>query len=608
MDDALWSLEAATLSGGTVPRLDGVTLRIRPGVTAVMGCSGAGKTSLLNLLVGFERPDGGAVRHPAPLNGHPLPLYWVPQDGGLWPHLTVREHVEAVAATRTSAGDVADLLGSLDIAERAAAYPDELSAGERSRVAVARALAARPAVIVADEPLAHVDEARSGRYWRVIRDCVAASRASLVFATHCARLVIGEAERVVCLQEGRLLFEGTVEALYRRPATREQAECLGEGNWLEPDEAALWIDGAEPGRRCYRPEHLAVEPARDGALVVRSSHFKGAVADTELHREQGGGARTFHHRPWPGGLRKGMRVMLRALAVLLLVWMAGCGGAAGPELAVREVHYWQMPPDGARIPAPRAAAVGPGGELFVVDTANRVVVFGPDGRPERSWRLPESEAGASEGICLLRDGRLAVTDTHYSRVLIFTATGELVGRFGAYGRGPGEFIYPVGIAQDDEGYLYVAEYGGNDRVQKFTVGGEPVLSFGSFGTGPGQFQRPSGLVWRGGKLYVADAINNRIQVFSDAGEQLGTLGAGGGGASLHFPYDVALGPDGALYVAEYGAGRISKVSLEGRLLGRYGSPGRGEGQFYTPWGLAVGAGRRAFIADTGNRRIVELQL
>ena len=67
-----------------------------------------------------------------------------------------------------------------------------------------------------------------------------------------------------------------------------------------------------------------------------------------------------------------------------------------------------------------------------------------------------------------------------------------------------------------------------------------------------------------------------------------------------------MGRDGTLYVVEYGVGRVSRVSLDGKLLGRFGSAGSGEGEFATPWGIAVDSKMRIRVADTGNRRIVEL--
>jgi DNA-binding beta-propeller fold protein YncE len=115
------------------------------------------------------------------------------------------------------------------------------------------------------------------------------------------------------------------------------------------------------------------------------------------------------------------------------------------------------------------------------------------------------------------------------------------------------------------------------------------------------------LVWRAGKIYAADAFNNRIQVFTDGGKFLEILKASDQPVSLKLPYDLKLGPDDSLYAIEYGAGRVTRLDLNGRLLGRYGTTGNGLGQFATPWGIAVDAQKRIFVADTGNRRVVELE-
>jgi len=607
MGEMLWTLEGVHLPGEHVPRLDAVTLRIRPGTTAVMGCSGAGKTSLLNLLVGFEEPDGGVISRDLPTRGHSLPLYWVPQDGGLWPHLSVREHLEAARPEGGGEAGIAALLDSLDILYKADSYPAELSMGERSRLAVARALMARPAVLVMDEPLVHVDRAKAVRYWEVIRNHVRETGSSLVFATHVAQEVMREAERVICLKEGRVLYEGEVAALYWHPATVEQAECLGVVNWLGPEDGQLWLGKEPDGRSCYRPEHLAIRRSADGPLLVRSAHFMGPIGEVELLHEESGEVRRFYHHPCSDGLHVGDRVVMKVLVILLLILLVGCG-RGDPSIPVKAMRTWQMPASGLTIPAPRAVAIGEGDEVFVLDTAGRVLVFDERGALKRQWRMPQVQAGTPEGICVLKGGRVAVPDTHYHRVILFDQSGRVVGQFGRYGTGPGEFIYPVAVVQDDQGDLYVCEYGSNDRVQKFTPDGEFLLAFGSFGTAPGEFQRPSGMVWHDRRLYVADAINNRIQLFSDTGQFLGVLGAAGRGLSLQFPYDIAMGRDGMLYVAEYGAGRVTKVRPDGQLLGRYGSTGRGEGQFITPWGLAIDSKMRLRIADTGNRRIVEVKL
>ena len=603
--NALWRLDGVSLGEGPSARLAGLSVDIGPGVTAVLGCSGAGKSSLLNLLVGFETPDRGELVATLPVGGHPLPLYWAPQTSGLWPHLTVRRHLLKAAAEADD--DVIDhLLAEFGLEHRADAFPDQLSQGERTRLALCRALASGAAVLVLDEPLASIDPSRSTRYWEAVRRRAAQAGQSIVYATHDPRMVVGEAEDVICLRDGRLIYAGDVDTLYRNAPSREAAECLGEVNWFDPGEYRAWFGNGE-ARACLRPEQVSAEPSDAGRLVVESSRYRGALAEVELRHEGTGERRRVYHRPAAEHLGVGQRVVLKVLALLLLFAVIGCGDGDAPALAVRGIRAWPSPPEGTSIPGPRSLAIGAADVVVALDTVGRVLVFDDAGNLLRKWSMPATARGRPEGVCALRDGRIAVCDTHYHRVLFFDMEGNIVGQFGREGKGEGEFIYPVGIVQDSRENLYVCEYGGNDRVQKFTKDGAFVLAFGRFGTGTRQFQRPSGLAWHAGRIYVADAINNRIQVFADEGAYVGVLG-GDAGLSLHYPYDLALGPDGALYVVEYGAGRVSKVDTDGRLLGRFGRTGRNEGEFATPWGIAVDSKMRLRVADTGNRRIVELRL
>ena len=99
-----------------------------------------------------------------------------------------------------------------------------------------------------------------------------------------------------------------------------------------------------------------------------------------------------------------------------------------------------------------------------------------------------------------------------------------------------------------------------------------------------------------------------MHVFTPEGKLKRMLGLNEQALSeLRFPYDIAIGPDDALYVIEWGAGRFSKMTLDGRWLGRFGSPGSGEQQFRTPWSIAVDSQGRVRVADTENRRVVDLQ-
>ena len=292
--DPLWTLDHVSLAPS---RLRDVSLTLRPGVTAVIGWSGAGKTSLLNVLVGFEKAAGVVQKNAS--------VAWVPQDGGLWPHCTAREHL---AIARPGGDGLDALLAAFDLAARANARPHELSQGEQARLSVARALAAKADVMVMDEPLAHVDPARAGNYWRVIREHLAATGASLVFSTHLPEIALGEAERVVCLSEGRVVHEGAVRELYDAPPTPELMTFLGPGNWLTPDEAALWLGAEIQHPRCFRPEQFEIESAPEGVAVVGEVRFRGPVEEVDLESFDTRARRRFFHRPAGPRLRVGERV------------------------------------------------------------------------------------------------------------------------------------------------------------------------------------------------------------------------------------------------------------------------------------------------------------
>jgi hypothetical protein len=353
---------------------------------------------------------------------------------------------------------------------------------------------------------------------------------------------------------------------------------------------------------------LSVAACADSPLVVQSSRTCGAVAEIELRDENSGAQRRFFHRPQSPAWKRGDRVLLKLLAVLLMcVLSAGCAESnAAPQLPVKKISAWSLPAEGTSIPTPRAIHATESGDIYVLDNAGRVLVYNDQGDLLRRWWMPEYSVGKPEKIVRLRDGRLVVADTHYHRIVFFNDQGEVLEMRGSLGREPGQYIYPVAVVEDEAGNLYVGEYGDNDRVQKYDKQGAFLLEFGKPGTGPGEFLRPSGMLWHEGRIYIVDAFNNRIQVFSEKGELVEVLGDSEG--SLNYPYDICLSPAGELLVVEYGAGRVSKFDLRGRLLGRYGTAGSAEGQFTTPWGMTVDSHSRVFVADTGNRRVVKLEL
>jgi ABC-type lipoprotein export system ATPase subunit len=197
-----------------------VSLALAAGETLVIvGPSGSGKTTLLSLLGGFLTPDRGQVHfdgvelaHAAERERKRLRLTrigFVFQRGLLLDHLSARENVALVPGAaglpRATAHARADaLLARLGLTPRAHLYPPALSAGECQRVALARALVMGPALVLADEPTAHLDRAGGTTVMEELRVLTRAGGAGLVVVTHDLRLA-ALADRVLRLEDGALV-------------------------------------------------------------------------------------------------------------------------------------------------------------------------------------------------------------------------------------------------------------------------------------------------------------------------------------------------------------------------------------------------------------------
>lgn len=229
-----------------------------PGVTALFGRSGAGKTSIANALAGILRPEAGriavggaalfdaAARIDVPR--HRRRVGYVFQEGRLFPHLDVRRNLlfgrrfsrpdpEASAAPEPVLEDVAALLGLEPLLSR---RPGGLSGGERQRVAIGRALLSRPRVLVMDEPLASLDAARKAEilpYLERLRD---QSRVPILYVSHALDEVARLATTIVALSEGRVARLGPAEAVLSDPSAfpllgRQEAGAVLAARLVTPD-------------------------------------------------------------------------------------------------------------------------------------------------------------------------------------------------------------------------------------------------------------------------------------------------------------------------------------------------------------------------------------
>ena len=297
--------------------LTGVDLSVAAeSVTAILGPSGSGKTTLLRLVAGFDRIDRGQIRIGGTTvddgrHGEPPErrrLGYVPQEGALFPHLTVAGNVAFGLSHRRHQRDrVRELLDMVGLAGLERRYPDQLSGGQQQRVALARALATEPTLVLLDEPFSALDASLRASLRTEVRDILRAAGATTVLVTHDQDEALSLADQVAVLRDGRIVQHGPPHELYSAPADPELAGFLGEANVLDavisgPSAATALglVDLAgdpltlEPGaaghhraRVMVRPEQVRVEAATDPGPTTDSPTPDSPARDSpdhEVHR------------------------------------------------------------------------------------------------------------------------------------------------------------------------------------------------------------------------------------------------------------------------------------------------------------------------------------
>jgi iron(III) transport system ATP-binding protein len=281
-------------SYGSTPVLHGVDLKVEPGMlTAILGASGVGKTTLLRAIGGFETVDGGSItldgmvvddgRRRVPSQHRRIG--YVPQDGALFPHLTVRGNVAFALPRRERRGSAADhvldLVGLKDLQHR---YPHQLSGGQQQRVALGRALASQPRLVLLDEPFSSLDASLREEVRAEVLGVLRTTGTTAILVTHDQDEALSSADRVAIMREGRITQEGTPREIYRRPADPETAAFIGTANLVEGTYDGGHVTTAlgqhvlnpaqqtpAPGRVTVliRPEQLQLSPVRPGSLTAR---------------------------------------------------------------------------------------------------------------------------------------------------------------------------------------------------------------------------------------------------------------------------------------------------------------------------------------------------
>ncbi|HLD93497.1 MAG TPA: ABC transporter ATP-binding protein [Anaerolineales bacterium] len=300
------SLEKVSKKFGPTPAVYSLDLGVHKGeILSLLGPSGCGKTTVLRLIAGFERPDSGNIY----LGGRLVAgayVYTPPesrgvgmvfQDYALFPHLSVQENVAfGLKAAQNGSRDrtLASMLSLVGLSARANDFPHELSGGERQRVAVARALAPQPILVLLDEPLSNLDADLRLRMREELRVILRASNATAVFVTHDQEEALYIGDRLAVMNNGRIQQVGTPEEVFHRPTTRFVAQFMGNSDFLPGVVAADGVQteiGLVP-QKVDAPAGISIEfvlraddvrfsPEPGGGSMILARQFRGA---TNLYR------------------------------------------------------------------------------------------------------------------------------------------------------------------------------------------------------------------------------------------------------------------------------------------------------------------------------------
>ena len=236
-------------SFGTKTVLDHVGLEVEDGeFICLLGPSGCGKSTLLRSIAGLENPEGGTIYlgddavfdDKAGINKAPeqRQLGMVFQSFALWPHKSVFENVAyPLKRAKVSKAEirerVREALIMVDLWEHRAAYPGTLSGGQQQRVALARAVVPRPRLLLLDEPLSSLDTNLRAQMRREIRRIQQHLGATAVYVTHDKEDAGGLADRVLVLQDGKIIQQGAPRDVFVAPKTAFVAEFVGFDNFFE---------------------------------------------------------------------------------------------------------------------------------------------------------------------------------------------------------------------------------------------------------------------------------------------------------------------------------------------------------------------------------------
>jgi iron(III) transport system ATP-binding protein len=273
--------------------LDDLSFSLAEGqIAALLGPSGCGKTTLLRSIAGLITPSHGTIRFGKQLvslsslvlPSHKRKLGYVPQEGALFPHLSVAENIAFGLDRSTFTKDqirqtIKEMLTLIELQGFENRMPSQLSGGQQTRVALARALAIKPAIVLLDEPFSALDAELRGDLRSDVIDLLRAQNTTAILVTHDREEALVSADVVALMRQGKIIQQGSPEAVYSAPISLETA--IGTGDALVLDATKL-ADGStahlfnslahtsaiEKGHIVIRPEEIKIDRNLSAATTI----------------------------------------------------------------------------------------------------------------------------------------------------------------------------------------------------------------------------------------------------------------------------------------------------------------------------------------------------
>lgn len=304
------SLEVNALTVHLGPRkvLDELSITIAAGTfTAILGPSGCGKTTLLRAIAGLVSPSSGTIRFGKQLVSvsslvlppHKRRIGYVPQEAALFPHLSVAENIAFALDKESYTKDrrrviVAEMLELIGLSHFGDRMPGELSGGQQTRVALARALAIEPKIVLLDEPFSALDAALRNELREEVSTLLKKRETTALMVTHDREEALVTADMIALMREGRIVQHGTPSEVYFSPTTPYAAVSTGDALVLPARRAGESVfhpltpgvspESSESGTIVIRPEEISVslDPSAGQRAIVTKIEYYGHDAVVEF--------------------------------------------------------------------------------------------------------------------------------------------------------------------------------------------------------------------------------------------------------------------------------------------------------------------------------------